>query len=81
MCRILLQGRCSPNQDHPPACFRKAHGNGRSTRIRFFILGMSQLQAKQKTDARKALNQALTDGLQEPFATEAKRALAQLDRE
>jgi tetratricopeptide (TPR) repeat protein len=46
-----------------------------------FYLGMSQLQARQKTAARGVLSQALTDGLQEPFATEAKRALADLDRE
>ena len=46
-----------------------------------FYLGMSQLQARQKTEARGVLSQALTDGLQEPFATEAKQALAQLDRE
>jgi hypothetical protein len=39
---------------------------------------MSQLQAKQKTEAREALNQALTAGLQEPQATEAKRALTDL---
>ena len=43
-----------------------------------FYLGMSQLQTKQKTEAREALNQALTAGLQEPQATEAKRALADL---
>jgi Flp pilus assembly protein TadD len=46
-----------------------------------FYLGMSQLQAKQKTEARGVLSQALAGGLQEPFATEAKRALAGLDRE
>jgi tetratricopeptide (TPR) repeat protein len=46
-----------------------------------FYLGMSQLQANQKTEARVVLNQALTDGLQEPFATEAKRALADLNRD
>jgi Flp pilus assembly protein TadD len=46
-----------------------------------FYLGMSQLQARQKTEARGALDQALAGGLQEPFATEAKQALAQLDRE
>ena len=46
-----------------------------------FYLGMSQLQARQKTEARGVLSRALTDGLQEPFATEAKRALADLDRE
>jgi TolA-binding protein len=46
-----------------------------------FYLGMSQLQARQKTEAREVLSRALTDGLQEPFATEAKRALADVDRE
>jgi tetratricopeptide (TPR) repeat protein len=45
-----------------------------------FYLGMSQLQARQKTEARGVLSEALTNGLQEPFATEAKRALADLDR-
>jgi len=42
---------------------------------------MSQLQASQKTEARGALNQALAGGLQEPLASEAKRALADLQRE
>jgi Flp pilus assembly protein TadD len=46
-----------------------------------FYLGMSQLQASQKTEARGALNQALAGGLQEPLASEAKRALAELQRE
>jgi tetratricopeptide (TPR) repeat protein len=45
-----------------------------------FYLGMSQLQANQLNEARGVLNEALTNGLQEPFATEAKRALANLDR-
>src|SRR5205823_5301997 len=46
-----------------------------------FYLGMSQLQASQKTEARGALNQALAGGLQEPLASEAKRALADLQRD
>jgi uncharacterized protein HemY len=46
-----------------------------------FYLGMSQLQARQKTEAQGVLNQALVAGLQEPMATEAKRALADLQRE
>jgi Flp pilus assembly protein TadD len=46
-----------------------------------FYLGMSQLQARQSTEARGVLNEALTNGLQEPFATEAKRALADLGRQ
>ena len=45
-----------------------------------FYLGMSQLQEKQTNQARGVLNEALTQGLQEPFATEAKHALADLDR-
>lgn len=47
----------------------------------FFYLGMSQLQARQTAEARGALNQALAGGLQEPLAAEAKRALADLQRE
>jgi tetratricopeptide (TPR) repeat protein len=46
-----------------------------------FFLGMSQLQASQKTEARDALTQALAGGLQEPLAGEAKRALLDLQRE
>jgi tetratricopeptide (TPR) repeat protein len=46
-----------------------------------FYLGMSQVQARQKTEARGVLNQALVTGLQEPFATEAKHVLADLQRE
>ena len=46
-----------------------------------FYLGMSQLQAKQKAEAQGVLNQALLAGLHEPLATEAKRALADLQRE
>jgi tetratricopeptide (TPR) repeat protein len=46
-----------------------------------FYLGMSQLQTKQRTEARDVLNQALLEGLQEPLASEAKHALADLQRE
>ena len=46
-----------------------------------FYLGMSQLQGRKKTEARGVLSQALADGLQEPLATEAKRTLADVDRE
>jgi hypothetical protein len=42
---------------------------------------MSQLQASQKTEASEVLNQALVAGLHEPLATEAKRALADLQLE
>jgi tetratricopeptide (TPR) repeat protein len=43
-----------------------------------FYLGMSQLQVRQKDEGRGALNQALVDGLQEPLASEARHALADL---
>jgi uncharacterized protein HemY len=46
-----------------------------------FYLGMSQLQAKQKSEAQGALNQALAAGLHEPLAAEAKRAIEDLQRE
>jgi Flp pilus assembly protein TadD len=46
-----------------------------------FYLGMSQLQARQTAEARGALNQALAGGLEEPLATEAKRALADMQKE
>ena len=46
-----------------------------------FYLGMSQLQARQKTEGRGALDQALAGGLQEPLASEAKRALTDLQKE
>ena len=43
-----------------------------------FYLGMSQFQAGQKAEAPGVLNQALLAGLQEPLASEAKRALADI---
>jgi len=46
-----------------------------------FYLGMSQLQIRQKTEAQGVLNQALLAGLQEPFATKARRALADIERQ
>ena len=46
-----------------------------------FYLGMSQLQTKQMNGARDALNQALVGGLQEPLASEARHALADLQPE
>jgi tetratricopeptide (TPR) repeat protein len=46
-----------------------------------FYLGMSQLQIKQKSEARGVLDQALVGGLQEPLATQAKQALARIERE
>jgi Tfp pilus assembly protein PilF len=42
-----------------------------------YYLGMSYLEAKQKPQAREALERALAAGLQEPLASEAKRSLAE----
>jgi tetratricopeptide (TPR) repeat protein len=42
-----------------------------------YYLGMSQWQATQKTQGRESLQRALGAGLGEPFATEAKRVLAE----
>lgn len=56
---------------------RKSPLNARS----LFYLGMSQLQTRQIDQARGALNQALTAGLQEPLAAQAKRTLADLQHD
>jgi tetratricopeptide (TPR) repeat protein len=42
-----------------------------------YYLGVSHLQLKQESQAKEALERALTAGLQEPFAAEAKRLLAE----
>jgi uncharacterized protein HemY len=42
-----------------------------------YYLGASQLQLNQKPQATEALERALAAGLQEPFASEAKRLLAE----
>jgi tetratricopeptide (TPR) repeat protein len=42
-----------------------------------YYLGVSQLQIKQKPQAKEALERALAAGLQEPLASEAKRLLAE----
>jgi tetratricopeptide (TPR) repeat protein len=43
-----------------------------------YYLGICHLQAKQSSQGRDALHRALAAGLQEPFATEAKRAIEHL---
>jgi tetratricopeptide (TPR) repeat protein len=55
--------------------------NGSLSANSLFYLGMSQVQTNQKSEGREALNQALVGGLQEPFASEAKHALINLQRE
>jgi Tfp pilus assembly protein PilF len=42
-----------------------------------YYLGVSQMQIKQKPQAKEALERALSAGLQEPLASEAKRLLAE----
>ena len=43
-----------------------------------FFLGMSQLQTKQESEGRETLELALAAALDEPWETEAKRAIKQL---
>jgi tetratricopeptide (TPR) repeat protein len=79
-----LLGRLSYEKKEYPRAVQLLQESARKKSLgadSLFYLGMSQLQARQRTEARGALNEALTDGLQEPFATEAKRALAELGRE
>ena len=79
-----LLGRLSYERKEYPRAVQLLQESARKKSLgadSLFYLGMSQLQASQKTEARGALSRALTDGLQEPFATEAKRALADLQRE
>jgi len=79
-----LLGRLSYEKKEYPRAIQLLRESARKRPLNadsLFYLGMSQLQARQKTEARGALNQALIAGLQEPFATEAKRALADLQRE
>ncbi|HEY5814692.1 MAG TPA: hypothetical protein VIT23_18815, partial [Terrimicrobiaceae bacterium] len=44
-----------------------------------YYLGMSQLKGKDKIQSRETLSQALSAGLQNPLATEARRVLAELE--
>jgi tetratricopeptide (TPR) repeat protein len=79
-----LLGRLSYEKKEYPRAIQLLKESGRKKSLgadSLFYLGMSQLQARQKTEARGVLDQALNDGLQEPFATEAKRALADLNRD
>jgi uncharacterized protein HemY len=79
-----LLGRLSYEKKEYPRAIQLLQESARKKSLgadSLFYLGMSQLQARQRTEARGALNEALTDGLQEPLATEAKRALADLNRE
>src|SRR5205809_3061073 len=79
-----LLGRLSYEKKEYPRAIQLLQESARKRPLdadSLFYLGMSQLQASQKAEARGVLNQALVAGLQEPLATEAKRALADLQRE
>jgi tetratricopeptide (TPR) repeat protein len=79
-----LLGRLSYEKKEYPRAIQLLQESARKRPLdadSLFYLGMSELQASQKVEARGVLNQALVAGLQEPLATEAKRALADLQRE
>jgi len=79
-----LLGRLSYEKKEYPRAIQLFHETARKRPLdpdSHFYLGMSQLQASQTAEARGALNQALAGGLQEPLTSEAKRALAGLQRE
>jgi tetratricopeptide (TPR) repeat protein len=79
-----LLGRLSYEKKEYPRAIQLLQESARKRPLdanSLFYLGMSQLQARQKADARGALNQALVAGLQDPLAAEAKRALADLQQE
>jgi tetratricopeptide (TPR) repeat protein len=46
-----------------------------------YYLGISSFQTKHSSDARQALDQALANGLQDPFASDARRVLAGLQQD
>ena len=79
-----LLGRLSYEKKEYPRAIQLLQESARKKSLgadSLFYLGMSQLQARQRTEARGVLSQALTAGLQDPMAAEAKRALADLQRE
>jgi tetratricopeptide (TPR) repeat protein len=79
-----LLGRLSYEKKEYPRAIQLLQESARKKSLgadSLFYLGMSQFQAKQTAEAQGVLNQALVAGLQEPLATEAKRALADLQRE
>jgi Flp pilus assembly protein TadD len=79
-----LLGRLSYEKKEYPRAVQLLQESARKRPLNansLFYLGMSQLQARQKAEARGVLNQALVAGLHEPLASEAKRALADLQRE
>jgi tetratricopeptide (TPR) repeat protein len=79
-----LLGRLSYEKKEYPRAIQLLQESARKKQLdadSLFYLGMSQLQARQKSEAQGVLNQALVAGLHEPLAAEAKRALADLQHE
>jgi tetratricopeptide (TPR) repeat protein len=79
-----LLGRLSYEKKEYPRAVQLLQESARKQALdadSLFYLGMSQLQGRQKAEAREVLDQALVAGLQEPLAAEAKRALAELQHE
>ncbi len=79
-----LLGRLSYEKKEYPRAIQLLQESARKRPLdadSLFCLGMSQLQTRQKAEAQGILNQALVAGLQDPQAAEAKRALADLQRE
>src|SRR6266513_6050427 len=70
-----LLGRLSYEKKEYPRAIQLLQESARKKPLNansLFCLGMSQLQARQKAEARGALDQALVAVLQEPLAAEAK---------
>jgi len=79
-----LLGRLSYEKKEYPRAIQLLEESARKRPLdadSLFCLGMSQLQTRQKAEAQGILNRALLAGLQDPQAAEAKRALADLQRE
>ena len=79
-----LLGRLSYEKKEYPRAIQLLQESARKRPLdadSLFCLGMSQLQTRQKAEAQGILNQALVSGLRDPQAAEAKRALADLNRE
>jgi tetratricopeptide (TPR) repeat protein len=79
-----LLGRLSYEKKEYPRAIQLLQESARKRPLdadSLFCLGMSQLQTRQKAEAQGILNQALVSGLRDPHAAEAKRALADLQRE
>ena len=86
----LARGRLAPRIRPPTVCFRsppprqllrssrrRRPDGGGAAGLYYLDLGMSHLELKQKPQAKQDLERALAAGLQEPFASEAKRLLAE----